>query len=459
MENKIILAALKNPKGYPWTKILSYDREIINKTLEKFNLLDNNLKLASWEVDITIYKVAFETEDFESTVKLISEELKNRTYINKEVIQALLQSKHLFKHRNNTFKEILFKQVELDSSKFLKENLIFWLTEIISYFEATKGMGERKYLLGILEKIFFEYFNINSINPYDKRKFEISLSRKALDQKDNLELFFSKFSKKKSCLEPILKLINGNTTKLNPLGNIDIDSMIQNLQESTNTNSSKKGILEKTAIKENKNIDKLLSKNNMESSIETKLVDSSKNTGKKSSIKSTQKDTNSISNGQEVINSDEVFSKKEVKCNLSEFCKSFGYQLAENTDVIKSKEEYKKLTKDAETKVIKELIKVDNYSSLSQLYNAFKDIHNTSKENLEAILNNFFNILSDLGFEIDSEGSQIGDSIKVNMKDALKDFILSQPVSANGEIEGIIKYHAWTYNNEKIMPMVIERTK
>ena len=124
-----------------------------------------------------------------------------------------------------------------------------------------------------------------------------------------------------------------------------------------------------------------------------------------------------------------------------------------------SKEKYNKLIesdKEREIKVLKELAHIRNGAVLSELYNAYKNINNISKENLEIILANLFNALNQYGFEAIEGRKLVGENITVNTKDVLKEFIFTNPVNKDGLVEGKIEYLGWSYNGKQVVPMVIK---
>ena len=79
----------------------------------------------------------------------------------------------------------------------------------------------------------------------------------------------------------------------------------------------------------------------------------------------------------------------------------------------------------------------------------------SSKENLEAILCNFFTSLKVNGFEAMEEEGYIGQDIRVNSKNILKEFKFDREVDIREEIEGKIRYLGWSYKGKRIVPMII----
>ncbi|MGL4874065.1 MAG: hypothetical protein ACRC30_05380 [Clostridium sp.] len=177
---------------------------------------------------------------------------------------------------------------------------------------------------------------------------------------------------------------------------------------------------------------------------------------------------NSIENYEEKVEEKEEPIEKEVKVSykepldkekeeLEKLAKKLNYKLCKESDVIVSKEKYESLTESKEEegiKVLKELAKLNNGASLSELYNIYEDINNVSIGNIEATLTSFFTNLSLLGFEPIKEG-KIGDSIKVNKNEILKRYIFEERVKDLNNAEGKIKYYGWKYKEKRVLATIL----
>ena len=80
-------------------------------------------------------------------------------------------------------------------------------------------------------------------------------------------------------------------------------------------------------------------------------------------------------------------------------------------------------------------------------------------DNLEITLSNFFNALNMYGIEVIEEGIKVGQDIKVDTKEVLKEFIFTSPVEVDGEVNGKVEYLGWSYNGKQIVPMVVRPNK
>ncbi|MDV5113973.1 hypothetical protein R2Q93_02130 [Clostridium perfringens] len=125
---------------------------------------------------------------------------------------------------------------------------------------------------------------------------------------------------------------------------------------------------------------------------------------------------------------------------------SLGYKL------IKFEQDFEE---DSEIEILKDLASYKKGAVLSELYNAYMNFDNITRENLEAIINNFFNSLKLHGFEVD-DTNKVGDKVTLDTKDLLSDFILTDSIDKKGLIEGNIKYLSWMYKGKKVTPMVIK---
>ena len=143
---------------------------------------------------------------------------------------------------------------------------------------------------------------------------------------------------------------------------------------------------------------------------------------------------------------------------LNGLANELGYKVTNKDDITLSKNEYDLLVSQNEEKsaeILKKLAILETGAILSELYNAYKDINNISKENLEAILCNFFTSLKVNGFEAMEEEGYIGQDIRVNSKNILKEFKFDREVDIREEIEGKIRYLGWSYKGKRIVPMII----
>ena len=138
--------------------------------------------------------------------------------------------------------------------------------------------------------------------------------------------------------------------------------------------------------------------------------------------------------------------ENEIEIHLKGLAKSLGYKL------VKLDGDFEE---DSEIGLLKDLAAYKKGAILSELYNAYIDFNNVSKENLEAIINNFFTSLKLQGFEVD-DTKGVGDKVSLDTKDLLSDFVLTNPINEKGIIEGQIKYLSWMYKGKKVTPMVVK---
>ena len=145
--------------------------------------------------------------------------------------------------------------------------------------------------------------------------------------------------------------------------------------------------------------------------------------------------------------------------HMSEMAQLLGYDLHKSGDKVIPEAYYNTLMEEKENakmEIWRNLARVDHQAVLSELYNAYQNLEEISKGNLEAILGNFFSMLALEGIEILEEDIQVGDHIKVHTKDVMKDFILAAPTQREGELEGTVLYKAWQFKGKTMMPKVIK---
>lgn len=158
---------------------------------------------------------------------------------------------------------------------------------------------------------------------------------------------------------------------------------------------------------------------------------------------------------------EEPIEKKEdvVYKNLNGLANTLGYKIAKQDEVVIASEKLDIQLETAKTEIIRELVRLDKGASLSELYNAYQNLGNISKENLEAVLGNFFTTLTVAGLEVVDADKKVGEEIEVDFKDVLKEFKLETSISKRENIKGHVKYLGWEYKGKKIEPMIISPIK
>lgn len=453
MKNKIIVAAILSPHGYPWERDLSdFTVEEIKSVLDDKDLNDTDeRRIAAWNIEIAAYKAML---DDSITSKNDLEEyivaaLKGRSYVCNESIEAIIKRKKLFgKNEIDLYKKFINNTLSTEEKAKNNLTIIYWSIDLLMYYKLSQNGSN--YSAKDLEKDIEKFISDNfSEIEIAKSKINEAQYRRGYTRKDVLRLFASNF-KETNEFRTFFK-------------NLKLDEMKEEVKEEV----KEEAIPEEKSLQDSiMDIFKAASLNSGISEGENKTENIAEPCNKDIALEETLKAEpeviNEISNNKEARDQETKVVNIRLEEHLSGLCEELGYKIAKEDEVILSKEKYNKIIQadeDKEIKILKELVSIKNGAILSELYNTYKNIDSISKDNIEAVLNNFFNTLSLLGCEVESEGNKVGDLVKVNTGNVLKDFIFNRAVDCDGEIEGSIEYHGWSYKGRKISPMIIKPSK
>ncbi|MDU3019415.1 MAG: hypothetical protein E7B46_11545 [Clostridium perfringens] len=415
MKNKIVELAIFQPYAYPWSKSeLNLSVEEIDNVLKDIGLNNEVLRRKTgYELDIISYLVASKAKDYEDLKKRILEELKDRKYVSEILIKKELSKKHLANEDEvKAYIKFINNNMTIDEKNVFKKAIEIWLVDLFYYYKCAfdsniKSDSVKEYILQVVEKNYTE----NKLNPiFIDRLRKI----KAFNRAYILELVYqvsSNFKKElNELLEKYVSKDNNGTSESNFEDELfDIINDIPDLDLSCEL--------------ESKEVDK--------KSDDAENISEVKDKMKENSSKDKKHDKK---------------KENEIEVHLKGLAHSLGYKL------IKFEQDFEE---DSEIEILKDLASYKKGAVLSELYNAYMNFDNITKENLEAIINNFFNSLKLHGFEVD-DTNKVGDKVTLDTKDLLSDFILTDSIDKKGLIEGHIKYLSWMYKGKKVTPMVIK---
>jgi len=415
MENKIVELAIFQPYAYPWKKSgLDISIEEIDNILKDKGLSDEpSRRKAGYELDIICYLTAAKAKDYEDLKRRILDTLKDREYVSQNLIEKGLAKKYLA-NADEVKKYIKFtnNNMTIDEKNTFIKAIELWLVDLFYYYKCAldsnvKSDSVKEYILKIIEANYAENkFNSTFIDRLRKIK--------AFNRQYILEMVYEVSNKFESELSQLLeKYISKSNNENSELSFEDeLFDIINDVSDFDLGDDSEAKV-------ENEYSSKIENVLDVKNEIEENIVE----VKKQSEIK-----------------------ENKTEIHLKGLAKSLGYKL------IKLDEDFEE---DSEIELLKDLATYKKGAVLSELYNAYVDFDNVSKENLEAIINNFFTSLKLQGFEVD-DTNVVGDKVSLDTKDLLSDFVLTSPIDEKGVIEGQIKYLSWMYKGKKVTPMVVK---
>lgn len=479
MEKNIIKMAVLYPYSYPWDRSINVKKAEVDKVLKDYGLeTDAKRRIANFEMFNTIYINATESNSENQLFFKSKDDLKKRKYITDQTIRKAVKILNFDRqHDLGNFNNFL--KCNLPEDLVVKKTMILtsWATDI-----AAQYYGR-------------ECSNIDEIMVITKTLLKRVLKGISADEKTIANSLRLKGYNDKGSLE-ILKMLDNDKFRetFRPFATL--------LEECVSLDSVKESCKKETINKDNKKENAMKSKNEktLEGSIEElseifKVSPSSSeeeedilgsiedlfneveedeiNIENKLATLAILEEIEEIEEIEKAVEVEEVLieekmddekssiSLEEVKSDtIAEEKKCIAED--EESFVKISKDKYNSLLKGNTNKsmgILKELVQYKNGAVLSELYNAYEDIDNISRENLKAVLTNFFVNLNIQGVDVINDGIKIGDDIKVDTKNILKDFIFTESINQDGEVEGVIKYYGWSYNGKQITPMVVKPKK
>lgn len=416
MENKIVELAIFQPYAYPWRKSqLDISIEEINKILKNKGLSDEpSRRKAGYELDIICYLTASKAKDYEDLKKRIFDELKDKKYVSETLIEKVLSKKYLANaDAVKAYIKFINNSMTIDEKNTFTKAIELWLVDLFYYHNCSsdsnvKSDSVKEYILKIIDENYVE----SKLNPI------------FIDKLRKVKAFNRQY-----ILEIVHTVSNNFENELNQL----LEKYIPKFNNETSELSFEDELFD--IINDIPDFE-------LEDESEDKLENEYSN-----------KDKNVLSEVKNEIQKNIVEDEKtdEIKENKTEMhlkglANSLGYKLIKNEQDVEE---------DSEIELLKDLASYKKGAVLSELYNAYINFDNVSKENLEAIINNFFTSLKILGFEVD-DTNVVGDKVSLDTKDLLSDFVLTNPIDEKGIIEGEIKYLSWVYRGKKVTPMVVK---
>lgn len=410
MKNKILELALLQPNAYPWEKAkLDIDRKTLFKILKDFKLEDKlKRRKLNKLIRIAVLEKSKGFYEKEEIAKEVIKKYQGIIDLNEEIVGKFQWGLNL--DNNNGLKA--YNDFLNNNLKEFEENIgknFFWLVDIIAF----KYCSENEITLEEL---------INEI--------------KHITQSVSSTINYEKYLK--------LALTKCGYVNDGALKNLKDDikectKEIKGIFEESNTN--KKG-------NTNKKIEFDISGNDDEFNIDS-IVDIVLN--EPTALDFIEEKQESVDIKNEINKEEKIEIKQEEAKNE-----------IDNQEITITKSKYQKpisSDNEREIKIIKDLAHLNNGAVLSELYNCYKNIDKISMDNLEITLSNFFNALNMYGIEVIEEGIKVGQDIKVDTKEVLKEFIFTSPVEVDGEVNGKVEYLGWSYNGKQIVPMVVRPNK
>ena len=419
MEKNIIKIAVGLPHAYPWKREnFNIDNGQLKEILNKYNLETMPKRMvAGWKINSNIFKKVLTSNTPDEIVEFTTNNLAKEKYVSEELVRDIIGRKRL----NNeveieVFKNFIKNKLTIEEKKKNSRNIIIWLVELVTFYMATKDSSVKaidiaKEVERILNNKFKEI-------AHNKGKIEEIQKKQGLKRDDSIILIAKNFKDSNDIyLELLSKFINDEKEKNEEKEETLEDSLFDILNEGEDSDSVE--------------------------SDEGKIVED-----KIEQINNPKEESNKCENENEDIEKNNI---DDIEVNLKALARSLGYEVV-------SRDKYISEDEDKEIEILKELASLNKGCVLSELYNAYTNINDISKENLEAIMSNFFTALKIQGFEIDDEKS-VGDKITVNTNDLLKEFVFSHSIASEGEVEVIVEYLSWNYKGKKVTPMVVKPNK
>lgn len=441
MKERILELAILSPNRYPWQKAnLEMNRKEIDCILKELGLLSKyeRVKLNKL-IKFIILKESKDCNNSEEVIKKVKLALSKDIELNADIIGEIQKRMNLNSKENiDIYNSFLNGELDTDGFKNNLQSSLSWLVEVFAIYFAIKEEltieDLNNKLCEFINKLFSDQDYSKEIkgrlylNGYIHEGSLTNLKKYLSDYKEEISMLFNLIENEE---------VNDKT---------EAKDIIESEKKSKEKGKGNGLTLEGTS-KKDRDISRSIINMFLNKPTALDVVDYTSN--KKVDVKN----NTSKSLLEEPKNEDieKVKEEKVIKKDIS---------IVDSEELITlSKEKYNKLIesdKEREIKVLKELAHIRNGAVLSELYNAYKNINNISKENLEIILANLFNALNQYGFEAIEGRKLVGENITVNTKDVLKEFIFTNPVNKDGLVEGKIEYLGWSYNGKQVVPMVIK---
>lgn len=446
MNHKLIKVAIAYPHSYPWRREkLSIDDYKLDELLKTYNL-DTEIKrrIAGWKIKFSILKEAILINSYQELLEKVLNTFKNESYCSEAIVNLYIRRLKLEENENVVlFKKFINNETEPKEIQNKIDLFIIWLTEVFAYYNCSNfeitSLDLQNKITNYLNKLFNNTDDYNDIvknqiykNGLIKNDVVKLYSESIYEYKNEINTVFSGFINKKPYTERLDNkemLVNSNDEIEGDIS----DSILSLFNNSTTLKLNEEEVNEINEKNEaNNKVEEVVEKN--DTIVEKELI-------------------------REEINNNNTNENSRIFDDLKSLANTLGYQIANDEEIVISKDKYGKLVdadKDKEITLLKELAILKNGAILSELYNAYKNINEISKENLEAILTNFFFTLSVNGFEVIDDVNNVGDVIRVDTSKVLKEFVFTEAINKEGQVNAKIEYLGWKYKGRQVVPMSVK---
>lgn len=441
---KVIL----HPYLKSWNRYLQ-DKEKVDivERLKPFNLSEEKERRdIGFKITFSIFKTSKELDNPGDVTIKVLEILGEYEYLNEDIIKAfqsqlMLTTEVGLKDYHEMFNSnIINFSVERRANKYTN-----WFVELLTYYYISKGNTSPNEIKMEIENIIIKSSNMANIKEqsiYDIQKQKGFLRKEIMDNisdiimeyKDDIDELckdiVSKPEKGSDLIhgEVMTQVVTPPVTPTSISTTRDVASDILNVFSSATNNKSE------DVIKKDINSENIIEKDDKSENI----------------MKNHIKIKNIIEKTKEVKSNEKSVLDDTIN-HLKALANSLGYNIVKKHELSKDDEGLEK-----DIKLLKSMADIENQFVLSELYNSYKNINTISKENLRANIESFFVNLALNQFEVNEDEYKVGQVVKVNTKDALKEYKFNNAVSKDGEVEGVVKYLSWSYKGIKVVPMIIE---
>lgn len=458
MRREIILMALTAPHAYPWDRKLKCNKSEINRVLDEVGLNnEQERRMAGWKLAIAIYKAGKKAKSIVEFKRLILDYCSHEKYINEEVLEAYMKMKYLNKEETvvvlNKFMNNQLSELEKKNNR---RDITYWLVDVVSFCAMPEAMERNKsdYLTKAIKEIATTHFSM--YQPLDwvgdiqskkalHKENVIKLLQELLKKQQNIEDLLASYNEAKTdVIAEMASLASGESNLSDLFDVLGIGGEEETSQEAAPAQEELVEAVQEVATPQEEEVHEEVQVNQETQEVEV--------------VKEEKEEQEMAQVEERVVESTKDPSGSRLIEGLSMMADELGYGVHKKGDYTLSAAEYEIMLQEkklAEVKLFKQMAKLEQGAVLSELYNAYTHIQTISKENLEAILGNFFMALEEAGLQVIEEGTKVGEDLTVNTVDVLKDFIFSKPYNKDGKVKGTLLYKGWRYKNEQIMPKVV----
>lgn len=483
MREKLIALAISTYTKRLWERDdITFSEHKVKEILKEVELGEMEERAqANWEFIITLYEEAKKTADIDVFRTALYNRLKHRKYMTEGVVRNLLEARFMKSHESlKTLHDYMNNEIKEGERKKSRLDILHYTAELVSYYEASKpdGIWSMELIKQEIESILDTHYKDLKIQ---RKSIEMAVGKRQVGKVETLKAFEKCHRKEHEVFASYLKAY---IPELNKIETTEAKEMtLEDSLEDLLNEMGLGGNLEKTAEqaetekshvaadkKDSKKIEATEVAEVKTEQVEAEIAETQKAQGKEvqeaqaavessENVKVDKKEQMGISVAEATKEELSKSQERPFLCHMSEMAQLLGYDLHKLGDKVIPEAYYNTLMEEKENakmEIWRNLARVDHQAVLSELYNAYQNLEEISKGNLEAILGNFFSMLALEGIEVVEEDIQVGDHIKVHTKDVMKDFILAAPTQREGELEGTVLYKAWQFKGKTMMPKVIK---